>query len=323
MAHQIYKMAYVGEVPWHGLGTPLPKNATYSEVVEAAGFYKVLERPVYVPGRLDPVPDTRALVRADTHDVLAVVGSRYEVVQAEDIARTLVEAANGVKAIFHTAGLLGPTGARFWLLGELPDPIRVRGDNSEIRRFLLGTSAHDGTSPITILNAATRVVCANTLGTALGEKTRARWVIRHTRSAPERLRDAARGFRELARGYEEFGQLANLLAMTRFTDRQLMAAVNDVMPIPQDDRDHKRLESGRAKVTELFENGAGMGGIRGTAWAGFQAFTEYADHHRPIRAGDGNRAATRLESIWLGSAAEMKRRALVAVANEARISLAA
>ena len=107
MAHLIHRMAFVGEVPWHGLGTPLPQNATYEEVIEAAGFYTVLERPVFVPGKLDAIPDVKALVRADTHDVLAVVGSRYEVVQSADVAKTLVEASSGVKAIFHTAGTLG------------------------------------------------------------------------------------------------------------------------------------------------------------------------------------------------------------------------
>jgi len=323
MAHQIHRMAFVGEVPWHGLGSPLPQNATYEEIIEAAGFYTVLERPVFVPGKLDAIPDVKALVRADTHDVLAVVGSRYEVVQAADVAKTLVEAASGVKAIFHTAGTLGPTGSRFWLLGELPEPIRVRGDASLIRRYLLGTSAHDGSSPVTILNAATRVACANTLGTALGEKTKARWNIRYTRSAPERLQGAARCFKELVEGYRQFEDLANVLATTRFTDAQLARAVDQVLPVPQDDRDHKRLEANRGKVIELFEAGRGMSGIRCTGWAAFQAFTEFADHHRPLRGGDGQPAAARLESIWLGGAADLKKRALVAVADEARIPLAA
>lgn len=323
MAHDINRMIYVGQVPWHGLGTQLPKNASYDEIVVAAGFYRVLERPVFVPGRLDAIPETKALVRADNHDVLSVVGSRYEVVQAEDVARTLVEAASGVSCIFHTAGTLGRTGARFWLLGELPEPIRVRGDASVIKKYVLGTSAHDGSSPVVISNVATRVVCANTLGSAIGEKSKARWQIRHTRSAPERLRAAARGFKELVEGYEKFESLANLLATTRFSDRNIARVIDHVLPLPKDDKDHTRLESSRAKVYELFEAGAGMSGIRGTAWAGLQALTEFADHYRTIRGAEGNPAAARLESIWLGGAADLKKRALAAIAAEARIPLAA
>jgi hypothetical protein len=39
MPHDVQKMVYVGEMPWHGLGARLPANATYDEIVEAAGFF--------------------------------------------------------------------------------------------------------------------------------------------------------------------------------------------------------------------------------------------------------------------------------------------
>jgi hypothetical protein len=44
MAHDINKIALVGAVPWHGLGVRLPARASYDEIVEAAGFYEVVER---------------------------------------------------------------------------------------------------------------------------------------------------------------------------------------------------------------------------------------------------------------------------------------
>ncbi len=323
MPHEINQMVYVGEEPWHHLGRRLPQNASYAEIAEAAGFFEVLARPLYAPGVLEPLPDRRALVRADTGEYLATVGDKYEVVQARDVARTLVEAAAGVKAIFHTAGTLGPTGARFWLLGELPEPMRVKGDSSIIRRYIVGSSAHDASSPVVLQNVATRVVCANTLGVALGEKTKARWAIRHTKSAPERLQEAARGFRELVDGYRRFEQLANVLATTRFSDRKMERVVDRVLPVPEDERDHPRLGNARAKVVQLFEAGAGLHGLRGTAWGAFQAVTEYADHHRSIRSGDQERASKRLESVWFGGSAELKRAGLAAIADEAGVALAA
>jgi len=86
-----------------------------------------------------------------------------------------------------------------------------------------------------------------------------------------------------------------------------------VMPIPGDERDHTRLEKGRAKVVELFHDGVGIGR---------EAFTEYADHCRPVRSGAQDPVSSRLESIWLGAAAELKRHALAATANESNIRLA-
>jgi hypothetical protein len=58
------------------------------------------------------------------------------------VARTLVEAAGDVKAVFTTAGTLGPVGIKGWLLGELPDPIKVKGDPSPIRKYVLGEWGH-------------------------------------------------------------------------------------------------------------------------------------------------------------------------------------
>ena len=168
MAHDINKMVYVGEVPWHGLGVRLPARATYDEIVEAAGFYTACERPVFIPPFNAPIPDRKALVRGDTGAYLSVVGKSYEVVQFAEVARTLVEAAGDVKAVFTTAGTLGPVGIRGWLLGELPEPIKVRGDESAIRKYVLGCAGHDGYTAVVIKNVATRVVCANTLGVALG-----------------------------------------------------------------------------------------------------------------------------------------------------------
>jgi hypothetical protein len=61
-AHDISKMVYVGDTPWHGLGVRLPARPQYDEIVQAAGFYDAVERDVFVP----PIPDRKALVRGDT-----------------------------------------------------------------------------------------------------------------------------------------------------------------------------------------------------------------------------------------------------------------
>jgi hypothetical protein len=47
MPHDIKEMAYVGQEPWHGLGTQLPANTDYECIVEAAGFYMAEERPIF------------------------------------------------------------------------------------------------------------------------------------------------------------------------------------------------------------------------------------------------------------------------------------
>lgn len=324
MAHDVKKMGFVGETPWHGLGIRLPARARYDEIVQAAGFYEAVERDVFVPPFRTAIPDRKALVRGDTGEYLAVVGRSYEVVQFAQIARTLVEAAGDVKAVFTTAGTLGPVGIRGWLLGELPDPIRVRGDASPIRKYVLGTTGHDGVTAVVIKNVATRVVCQNTLGVALGERGGASWRIQHTANAKVRLEEAGKAFRRVAESYTLLGELANVLAITPFTEKQMTATVDRLLPVPKDDRDHNRLEAERGKVLRLFETAVGIERLRGTAWAALQGWTEYADHHRIVRdtARDDPRRA-RLASVWMGRAASLKEAALTAIAHESGIQVAA
>jgi hypothetical protein len=178
-----------------------------------------------------------------------------------------VETAGDVKAVFTTAGTLGPVGIRGWLLGELPDPIRVRGDASPIRKYVLGTTGHDGVTAVVIENAATRVVCQNTLGVALGERGGASWRIQHTANVKVRLEEAGKAFCRVAESYTRLGELANVLAVSPFTEKRITATVYRLMPVPKDDRDHNRLEAERGKVLRLFETAVGIERVRGTAWA--------------------------------------------------------
>ncbi|ABC83317.1 DUF932 domain-containing protein [Anaeromyxobacter dehalogenans] len=324
MAHDINKMIYVGEMPWHGLGVPLPARASYEDIVQAAGFYVAVEKDVYVPPLRGPIPDRKALVRSDTGEYLSLVSKSYEVVQFSEVARTLVEAAGDVKAVFTTAGTLGPVGIKGWLLGEIPNPIKVKGDPSPIRKYVLGTTGHDGVTAVVLKNVATRVVCANTLGVALGERGGATWRIQHTANAKMRLDEAGKAFRQLVESYERLGELANVLAVTPFTTRQMKATIDRLMPVPKDDRDHTKPEAERGKVIRLFDTAAAIERVRGTAWAALQGWTEYADHHRQVRdTGREDPRRARLASVWMGRAAAIKQAALAAIADEARLELTA
>lgn len=314
MAHDINAMVYVGATPWHGLGTRLPQNGTWEEVREAAGFYTAVEAPIFLPDGKQ-VPDRKALLRGDDGRYLATVGDGYTILQFEELAEAGVRAAGGVGAIWHTAGTLGPTGARGWLLGELPHPITVKGDVSEVRKYVLLTTSHDGLSAAILKNIATRVVCRNTLGVALGEQG-AQWTIRHTRNAAQRLKAASEAFAGMVHSFKQFEELANVMAATRFGFEQHARMVDVLFPIPQDDKKHPRLENVRGRLSGMFDTFIGAEGIRGTAWGSFQAVTEFVDHsRRPVpEVNDGGKARAqweaKVDAITLGTGAALKARAL-------------
>lgn len=321
MAHEIFdgKMVFAGATPWHGLGTQLPENGTYDQIRDAAGFETIQDVPLMLAGMDRTIPDCRALITLDSKRYLATVGSKYEIVQSADIAKVIVDAGGGVDAIWHTAGTLGARGERGWLLGELPNPIQVRGDDSPIRKYLLGSWGHDGKTAVTLKNVAMRVVCQNTLGSALKESG-AEFRIYHSKNSANRLSEAGQAFKDLAQSYDNFGQLANVLSATRMTDADMRITVDNVLPLPSDEKDHTMLESDRERVNKLFHEAIGMNDkIQNTAWAAVQAWSEFSDHHRTTRKSATQSAnAMKLDSVWFGKGAKMKQdslKAILAVCN--------
>jgi phage/plasmid-like protein (TIGR03299 family) len=315
MAHALHNntMVYAGATPWHRLGVQLPQNFTPEELKAQGIFYSVIERPIFASGVPNALTTHKALVRADTNTVLSVVSGSYGVVQFDTLAQTVCEALGG-KAVLHTAGLLGEDGARGWLLGEVPEPLLVKGDESPIKRYFLATTAHTGVDAVILKPVATRVVCQNTLAMANAEGSAMSWRIRHTSGAVDRVKAAGQAYASMLRSWESFGALCNRLASARFTDADFSTTLDAVMPIPQDGKRHSLIEEGRDTLKALWHGKAkGMySGIRGTAWGAVQAWTEYVDHYRAAHRISG---AERLEWATFGAGETMRTDAMQAIVS--------
>ena len=79
-------MMYVGEAPWHGLGTRLDSPATAQETIAAAGLDYDVRLINLTTTDGTPVPQKRAVIRTDTNDVLGVVGGNYVPVQNKNVS---------------------------------------------------------------------------------------------------------------------------------------------------------------------------------------------------------------------------------------------
>jgi phage/plasmid-like protein (TIGR03299 family) len=232
----------VKEKAWHNLGQIVDRYPTSSEAIRFAGLdYSVEKRPLFTydtENQLgDPdkdiiipeieVPNFFATVRADTEQVLGVVGNDYEVVQNRD-AFSFFDAIVGVGEgiLYETCGALG-NGERIFITARLPGYIRV-GKDDVIEKYLFLTTSHDGFGSITAAFTPTRIVCNNTLHAALNNMTNC-VKIRHTQSAKERLMLAHKvmGIANVLSG--QLDGIFNHWAQIRITDKEVLKLVQRAM----------------------------------------------------------------------------------------------
>ena len=299
-------MMYVDTPPWHQLGVKLPKLATSSEAIEAAGLdYSVEKRTLYTLAekkRLVEIPDQFCTIRTDTSAVLGVVGGRYTVLQNTDAFGFFDALVGDGDAIYETAGALG-RGERIWLLAKLPSFIRI-GKKDIVNKYLLLTNAHDGSSVVRCKLTPIRVVCQNTLSVALAG-TEQEVHIRHTPNSVEKLKEAHKLLGLTNQLYQQLDEIFNRMQLRKVSNKELLAYVKQLVPDnPEAQKFTTRTENIRDKILELYETGAGADMTRGRTFGLINAVSEFTDHVQHT-----SNPEKRLKSVWFGSGADLKEKA--------------
>ena len=309
-------MMYTGQKPWHGLGVELDNPATAAEAIEAAELgWEVTTQPVYTRSAEYPfapreIPNKRAVVRVDTQEPFAVMGSSYEPVQNRDAFNFFDAVVGQGEAIYHTAGSLYG-GKRIWILAKLPEDIQITPED-KIQPYILLSNSHDGSTALRMQLTPIRVVCANTLSVALG--SRGGFYAKHTRNVMQRASDA-RDILGLAHAhFEMFAKQIDQLVNTKMTTFEQQDYFQKVFKfkddLPYSEQDH-RLIKGYEECVELLGHPTNtVGGMQGTKWAALNALTYYIDHEKAIRDNQLGYAndERRLDSSWFGSGAGLRQR---------------
>ena len=158
-------------------------------------------------------------MRTDTHQILGIVGSKYEIVQnktAFSFFDALLTDGSGIK--YETAGALG-NGERIFITAKLPEVMRI-GRKDIIEEYIFLTTSHDGSGSIMAAFTPIRIVCNNTLNMALRNHTNAVY-IKHTSNAEMKLQEAARIMQISTTMGEELEYLFNSWAKVRVSDAEL------------------------------------------------------------------------------------------------------
>lgn len=301
-------MAYVGEVPWHGLGQRLTEDAPLEVWAAEAGFKHTIESS-FVEYKIDDHStrvntDRRVLWHSETKIPLGVVSNRYHVVQPMEVLefyRDLVEASGEFQ--LETAGILDD-GQRYWALAKHERTLNFGADS--VKPYLLLATSCDGTMATQAKFTSVRTVCNNTLQAGLREKSDAAIAIRHNRILDpievKRQLNISTVVQDMEADFEMLinKSIGDQTAMDIFV--ALTAKENNSGMITNKD-------SVERISRELYRSlksspGANLETAQGTAWGVMNAVSHYVDHK--ARSHSEN---NRFKSAQMGSGASMKAKA--------------
>jgi phage/plasmid-like protein (TIGR03299 family) len=313
--HLVQSMAYTGDTPWHGLGTPIsPKQPIEVWAKQAGMDWQIESADVrYVSGNagtnlgsIHAFPEQKVLFRSDTKAALSVVSSRYQVVQPREILEFYRDLTDAGGLELETAGVL-KDGKKLWALARTGQSVSLKGKDT-VHGYLLLATACDGTLATTAQHTSVRVVCNNTLQIALGDSTGAVKV-------PHRSQfDATAVKRQLGLAVSSWdGFMARMKALSERKVSDAMAEkylrrVLTYSPTSTPDRDAVAVNERAIKtVGQLYAGrgrGAELASASGTLFGLLNSVTEYCDHHRRARSDDHRR-----DAAWFGAGATLKQRA--------------
>jgi phage/plasmid-like protein (TIGR03299 family) len=326
------------EPVWHGLGQRTEGAVSADAAIKMAhldwdvALEEVLYRDCTTPLVKDHrvFPNASVVMRADNGVGLGIVGKRYRPVQNRDafaFLDGLVDA--GMK--YESAGALG-RGEQVWVLAKLPDTYTV-GKDDKHEPYVLFVNSHDGSKAVQVLPTLVRVVCQNTLNTALGNMELERTLrVQHTGDVKEKIRQAQQVLGIVKKANTNFVAVAEVLRSHPVTTAGEMRWFESLMPMPE------KLPAGASKAevalygdrvvsvtaTRHAVRQASMSPSNvapadlGTWWALWNGLTYVVDHARKLKApNDTVRAERRLaDAVW-GDGAALKTKARIMAYGEA------
>jgi len=290
MSHEVETMAYVNQVPWHGLGVDLTEMPN----LDAETFlrYAGLNWTVYLESMQAEcglvVPEHFAVVRdgADVHGILGVVGKDYYPLQNSDLFGLPNDLLEAGLVSYECAGSLF-NGKQVWALARMADVNVVRkytGRLDTVQQFLLWTARHDGQASTVGGTTRVRVVCANTMDAAMSAGLGDRVAIQHRSQGAKRLQEAHKFFAERIKAAAKFEDEAQALADKPMSVETFRGVASEWVDEIRKNRKVKT-KSGIAKREQVVEDlvryfGEGTGNTGETAWDGYNGGTEWLDHQR-------------------------------------------
>jgi len=245
----------------------------------------------YIPDTFDDVSNSQLVLRTNPFnggtDVLSTVGSRYHVLQNEelfDFADAIHDA--NPECRWESAGSLKKGRVVFGSV-DIPRTMVLdpQGANDQTKLYLIVWTSHDGSVAVQAAITPVRVVCQNTLNLAMNNAKQS-FKIRHTQTAEGKIQ-VARETLGLALGYfDDFEKEAQALFAESVNDKKFLDIVKTIYPKPAEDSSklaQTKWDNKVVMINELYHNSPTNANIKGTKWGVFNALTERLDYFRSSR----------------------------------------
>lgn len=308
MAHEIEmidnkaQMAYVGDVPWHGLGTKVPADLTPEQMLEAAGLaWEVEKVQTYarINGVETPLPK-QALVRTTDNRVLDVVSDDWNPVQNSEAFEFFNDFIAEGEMQMETAGSL-KGGTIVWALAKIKDSFELFGGD-RVDSYLHFTNFHKYGFSTDVRFTPIRVVCNNTLTLSLNKKVERMVKIDHRRQFNGDNVKLMLGITQ--EKLAKYKEMATFLGSKRAKSEDIVEYFKRILPAGNPAKRESHLSRAAKTAIGILESQPGAEYAEGTWWPVFNSVTYMTDHLL------GRSQDTRLTSAWYGSNRDLKLRAL-------------
>lgn len=312
MPANVESMFYVGETPWHKIGTHLSRPPDTKTAIIKAGLDWKVEKISLYDKEQRPIQNYYGIMRKDNKKVLGVVKKGYEPLQNIDAFQFFDPLINNKYIEYETAGSL-EEGEVIWILARIKDnPIAIKKADI-VNKYLLLSNSHNGESAVSIKFTPIRVVCQNTLNIALSKGQAMR--IKHLTSMKNRLTEVQEHLNNIFQIYHDIEQKFHMMAETRMDSESVNEYFNTVFPISEPVSNASKEWVAKREATlkvhntlkQLYINGMGVKeyDIAGTLWAAYNAVTQFIDHPQTYRFNESKL----LKRIWFGEGESIKKKA--------------
>lgn len=245
-------------------------------------------------------PYHKQVVAADNDDALGVVGLRYTVVPYREAFAPVSELSR------HGARIVGGGAPNMreeaYLILEWPGTIKLSEGDEIVNRCTMRAS-HNGNTKIEIRMTPYRA----RNGTALTFDATRPLAFKHTPKVSNRINQARKIYKRVHDSWNEFAENVARLVTINITDTDAKSLITSVLG----EADSTRMENIQAEIYSTFKHGTAcqLPRCKGTVFGLVQAFAEWADHGRTLRASKKGEVGASLNAKLVADSAAKKQKA--------------